>query len=385
VSSNKLLKTLVYAHLKEYIRVPDNVKRQSSDDPQTVADLVRRHKFNVISKVIKEINVMNPVAGFVCLEGDTWWEISDEAACRIVKEMFATCRQEYLERRSRKKRKRESEEGKSSGDKVMGGETASPNAVPPKVTSSSSRWTERDSKISSKELQQKQDTIDLTGEMKEETRVEDKKINKKKEKKVVKKGKKTHRDDDSETNSPTVSHEERHPAKKKQKPKYSSPTETDNSDDEVSSTENSNVRKHLEFDHNLSSEDEDEQARSKGKRGFYRCGKCGQKKQGHICPFRKGGDKQQTRHVEVSETKSSDNDDEEENSMEGWNAYSGGIQVFKQDAYYTALPVSKEKNREEEKEEVAEETRKQQDNRAETSEEESDSDVDDDDDDALVF
>jgi hypothetical protein len=88
--------------------------------------------------------------------------------------------------------------------------------------------------------------------------------------------------------------------------------------------------------------------RSKG----YKCGLCGQDKKGHVCPFKDDefqGVKKPPRQKDDDEDNNNDEDEKERedsknktnmNPEEGWAAYRGGIQVFKQDLFYTAARVN---------------------------------------------
>jgi hypothetical protein len=92
---NRRLLIMVMMRIKEYAGMP--TKSINESDAEQAA-IVRKHKAHFITLVVREVNLRNPVAGFVRLVDDEWWEVSEMEACRKVKDLFAF----FYERRCHK-------------------------------------------------------------------------------------------------------------------------------------------------------------------------------------------------------------------------------------------------------------------------------------------
>ncbi|KAL3923039.1 MAG: hypothetical protein SGARI_006313, partial [Bacillariaceae sp.] len=129
IPGNKLLRDLGFQWLDDYMTVPQAIRELKDDSTDKFVSAVRRHKFKVVKKLVKMVNQLNSMAGFVHFERTTnrWWEVTDEGAWREAKNVITFCRDMKVEAEKNavsarqmdspfkggdKKRKRSSESGK---------------------------------------------------------------------------------------------------------------------------------------------------------------------------------------------------------------------------------------------------------------------------------
>lgn len=84
---NQRLLKLVLENLAEYRKIPRQERHQCEAE---YSSIVRQHKVRCIKQIVREINLRNPVAGFVRYSGRQWYEISEKKACCTVKKLLYT-------------------------------------------------------------------------------------------------------------------------------------------------------------------------------------------------------------------------------------------------------------------------------------------------------
>jgi hypothetical protein len=369
VSSNSTLKNIVRNYLKEYIRVPTHILQQhahqTNPDSSDLATLVRNHKSSIIRRVIKTCNKLchadpasgtldesNNDVGFCCLEDSRWYELSDDAAARVVKEMFAVCRNEYIQHKLQRgylKQKEQSDRDIQLHLERMEQERQQRGIRTQRIRELEQQQQQQQAQHLHREQQKQPATMELE------------KRDKKDEKKKKKKKKKTKQE--HESSSSPVQQQQATTAITVAAAAVGAATKT------KSSTVPAMRRKLPTLDNSdyydsSSSENEEEVGSSpgsgpattthtgNGRSKGYKCGLCGQDKKGHVCPFKDDefqGVKKPPRQKDDDEDNNSDEDEKERddnknktnmNPEEGWAAYRGGIQVFKQDLFYTAARVN---------------------------------------------
>jgi hypothetical protein len=385
VSSSVALKDIVRNHLKEYIRVPTHLLREqpppssSMSSPQDLADMVRRHKHRIIRKVIKTVNILcrsdsdavdydhgdgnnnnnsnngSENVGFCCREDSRWWELSDEASARVVKEMFSVCRKEYIDEKLQKGRTTLKKEKKDREDReiremiVQQERERAMRGIKTHSLSSSAAATAAAANVVSvvpPPLSPPPDDAEVVvlTEPSQPPPAKKRKIS------------------STSTGTANVGEPKRpnHAGQTKLKRKNKLPTSMrrklpsiDNSD-YYDSTDSGGDDDRNDYGHGDSHDDgpgggggsraDHNNGATAGGRGAYKCGLCGKPKVGHICPFRNdqrsnGRDKPQQQQPPPSKVDDDRNLDDVD-PAEGWSTYRGGIQVFKQDVYYTAARVA---------------------------------------------
>jgi hypothetical protein len=316
IPGNTLLRDLGFQWLDDYMTVPPAVHELRKESMDKFVNAVRRHKFKVVKKLVKMVNQLNSVAGFVNFDRatNTWWEVTEEIAWREAKNVITFCRQMKLEHQ---KNTKAAETDKS----------ASPECAHKR-----------------KSLDKEDETL----------LVANKKL------KVT----------SSTEGSPDKS------GSGKSRSAYRC--------GKCGELKKQNGRRHVCTRGDAPSK--------------YKCNTCGKstKNGGHNCLHKKTSEESDSEQSEahgsdVSLSSNSEEEEEEEveehHAPEGFHAYRGGIQVFKQDDHYTAKPIHDNETAEATTATAAafEPPTNKDDGGEQSSESEEVEEVHDDDNDALIF
>jgi hypothetical protein len=317
---NKLLRDLGFQWIDAYMTVPKEVQ-EWRQDVNKYAMGVRRHKFRIVKKLVKIVNQMNSVAGFVCQDpaSKVWYELTDEMAWKEVKRVISFCRD--LKNEGWKPQRKESSRTDDSPRAVEVAET--------------------------------------------KRKIED------------------------------------IPQPEAKKRKRSDSTEEDDKSPRVSKYRCGLCGQPKRINgksHKCTAKKNNADITDQGK---YKCGLCGKLKTsgGHNCPYQKNKPSSDNKQViEIMDDSSSSGEEEEEEQAvpDGFQAYRGGIQVFKEGDRYTAAPITKAGEPVPRKEEPAkddDETESEKDDgspntspeREMEPQDDDEEDDDEEDDDALIF
>jgi hypothetical protein len=83
---NRRLVDTILEQIPKYVQLPKRMSHQCDADYEAI---IRQHKVRFVNRTVREINLRNPIAGFVRCTDQQWHEISEREACVTVKKLFS--------------------------------------------------------------------------------------------------------------------------------------------------------------------------------------------------------------------------------------------------------------------------------------------------------